>query len=238
MLNVLDIDIDLFVDPRASSKPRTGPVVRLGPSHTAWPPGLAKSYIDTLLGKRGCRFDGSFHESHEAVLTELLTRGDPVRLFHLDAHADLGIGQITLDFAKRFLAISKSERINQLGHFAPNEGDWCLYEIACGIIKEFHYITHPDVRPNLPDIPIGMDKWEGGEGTGTLTVSRFTGADTEFGDRGRPETPDTSVPLSMHWRDSIRLTLPSIDLCFITRSPRYTPPESDETFDLLVSSFL
>lgn len=238
MINVLDIDVDLFVNPWPSGKPLKGPIERLSDDHTSWPPVVVRLFIDTCIGSKGAKFQGSFHESHEEVLEQIAQIGQQVRLYHFDSHADLGLGQNMFDFATNFLAIAKEERIRHLSSFKPNEGNWCLYGISCGLIADFQYVTHPEVLRMHFDIPIGMDKWKTKPSDGELLVKRFVGDESDYGSRNGPEILDTVIPIKMHNRDHLNLRLPHIDYCFITRSPRYTPIDSDEVFDSLISTYL
>lgn len=237
MINVLDIDIDLFVDPRArtSSTRQGGRVTGV----EAWPYERVRHYLEFAVGVTTHeKLSGGAFETHDQILDALSDIGSPIRLFHLDAHADLGIGLNCYDFYASFVAIEPVNRPARLHEFLPKEGDFLLYAIACGFVARLDYVTHADVYMRAPDIPIGMDKWEQMYTAGHLHIKRFTGTEEQFGERERPETPDRSIPIRMYDRDELQLRDIAFDYMFITRSPWYTPVGSDRTYRMLQEDFL
>ena len=236
-INVLDIDIDLFVDPR----PRNArPDERLDDEHfCTWDSAHAGRYIRTITGLP-CneRLPGQVFDTHEQLLPALSSLNSPVHLFHLDSHADLGIGMGCYRFHSKFLAIPQASRIGALNEFSPREGDFLLYALACGFVKAIDYVTHPDVFCFEPDIPIGMDVWEIPYSAGHLVLRRFEGTHTEYGERQGQWHEERSIPLRMHNRDAVVGRIASFDQIFITRSPSYTPRACDILVEALQSEFI
>ncbi len=237
MITVLDIDIDLFVDPLP-----TGPLVRTGrraEGVEAWRPEKVVDFMQTWLGLNSDRrIPGRVFETHEEILDALAELQSPVHLYHLDAHADLGIGQDCYRFYSDFLAIERSLRPSRLCEFNPRQGDFLLYAIACDFVGSIDYVTHPEVFAYCPDIPIGMDRWTDKYTDGYLDLRRFCGTSLEYSTRSTEQELDCSIPLRMFNRDEFRPPTVSFDCMFITRSPDFTPRMSDRVVDRLQNKFL
>ena len=237
MITVLDIDVDLFVDPYPThSSRRQG---RRAEDVTAWRPERVCEYIGgtEVLGS-GRNLPGQKFETHDEMLGALADLESPVLLYHLDAHADLGVGQNCYRFYSEFLAIEPALRRSRLHEFRPREGDFLLYAIACGFVGAMDYVTHPDGYGRIPDIPVGMDRWEDGHTAGFLDLRRFHGTGAEYGNRQGKHTLDRSIPIHRHNRDEFRLSGMSFDYLYITRSPDYTPIASDNVVRAVQEAFL
>lgn len=242
MTNVLDIDLDLFVDPRTDGF-STKPGARAA-NVAAWDPAMVREYMTSALGlslKR--KLPGRAFETHEQILYELSQIRPPVRLFHLDAHADLGICINCSRFHAEFLAIDPDLRASLLSDFEPKEGDWLLYAIACGFVDELDYVMHPEMyaclrRNRLHDIPMGMDKWDDECTDDYLYLKRFCGPRQQYERRAGKHTLDRRIPLRIHSRDDFWSPVATFDFMFITRSPRFTPVTSDLSYAILQEEFL
>ena len=150
----------------------------------AWTSSRVVSYLHERLAlDHRRRLPGRSFESHEEFLEHLEKFGEPVHLYHLDAHADLGIGQDCYRFRAEFLALSVPERRLKFQEFMPRQGDFLLYAVACGFVDELDYVTHPDIFRYQPDIPIGMDRWRHKYDNGYLDLFRFCGTESEYGMR-------------------------------------------------------
>lgn len=238
MIRVLDIDIDLFVDPLPDGcRTKTG---ERATDVSSWSVSRVRTYLSKALNlTRAQKLPGAAFETHEQLmprLAEIAGQGEEMHLFHLDSHADLGIGQDCYRFYSDFLAYPLAQRRKAWRQFAPREGDFLLYALACGYVDELDYVTHPDRQPN--DIPIGMDRWEVPERKGWIDLKRFYGTESDYGARAGRETLEKSIPLSMHKRDDFQYCGDPFSYLFVTRSPRYTPPESDAVFAMIRNEFI
>jgi hypothetical protein len=206
----------------------------------AWTPSRVVSYLceSLALDLRG-KLPGQSFESHEELLGRLEQFGQPVHLYHLDAHADLGIGQDCYRFYAEFLAMSVPERRLKFREFKPRQGDFLLYAISCGFVEELDYVTHPEVFKREPDIPIGMDRWRHKYDDGQLDLYRFSGTESEYCLRQGKQTLDCSIPIRIYNRDTFKYRGKAFDYMFVTRSPEFTPVWADRAFravqDLIAS---
>ena len=238
MTIVLDIDIDLFVDPRTSGKSgrKGGRVLKVA----SWAPESVCDWIGRSLGLAcGEKIPGRVLETHEQLLSELADMDQPVHLYHLDAHSDLGFGQDCFEFHNEFLAIDKDQRRTRLKDFKPNEGNFLLFAIACGYISKIDYVTHPDLWLRNYDIPVGMDVWDDEQcSSGSIHLRRFLGTHEEYKNNQGKYQSDCSVPITVHHRDKFKAHQVQFDRLYITRSPRYTPEESDQVIEVLRGVFI
>lgn len=233
MVTVLDIDLDLFVDPRTTgtSPKRNGRPVDV----EGWNCDRVMLFLQSAFTMdQSQRLPGKCFESHDQVLHALERIAAPIHLFHLDAHADLGIGQDCYEFYSAFLALDQATRRKRLHDFTPREGDFLLYALACGFVEKVDYVTHPSVYLNEPDIPIGMDRWEIKYDRGWIDVRRFFGSRSEYCNREGERVMDRSIPIRMHNRDGLIQQGIAFDYLFMTHSPKFTPPSLDTTYHALV----
>jgi hypothetical protein len=234
VINVLDIDLDLFVEPRTDGSSQRDQSGRVTDSH-AWSREAIAVYVDALLATSAPVPRWSFFDTHDEVMEVLAGLPEPCRLFHLDAHADLGIGEPLHEFHADFLMLPLESRREKLLRCRLTEGNFLLYAIAAGLVVELHYVTHPDVLYRQPDIdiPIGMDWWEKKPEVGQIQIRRYSTREEAERPLERPTVLELAIPLRMYSRDHFSSPRVSFDYVLVIRSPRYTPPSIDPVFEYL-----
>jgi hypothetical protein len=161
-MNVLDIDLDIFVDPR----PRRPSADRLSATdYSSWSPDRVEEYLtehcnlDTVNPLPG-KIVTYHHELFE-TWRRLIADGRLVALFsltHIDSHADMGLGDPSSFHIMCELLHSDLEgRVESTRTGGElREGNYVSFALACHWISDLKYVQHPETRirnaGGLPDI--------------------------------------------------------------------------------------
>ncbi len=181
----------------------------------------------------------------------------PLEVVHVDAHADLGLGDSSYIYLMRELAFepietryeilrgrrpdSRSEMLD-LGNYALTDGNWLMFALACGWLSNLTYVTNScaeasdGARPGdlmyvlMQDFDLQAEDLQ------------VVGTREDFlqNSRGRPKVidhRDPPVPFTTNvWREY--QASESFDIVCLTRSPEYTPADADSIFDAVVERFI
>ena len=260
-MRVLDLDLDFFLHGAAHMVDSADR--RLNPEH--YPPWPIEEAIAFLTER--CRLDGprpGFAVEHHNELFylwgEAIAAGrmsEPLEVVHVDAHADLGLGDASYAYLIGELAFepienrygilearrptSRAEMLD-LGNHAVSDGNWLMFALGCGWLSGLTYVTNSGAessdgaRPGdlmgvlMKDFDLDADHLQV-----VGTRERFW-----LGGSSRPETierRDPAVPFTTAvWRE-FQATEP-FDVVCLTRSPEYTPASADPIFDAIVSRFI
>jgi hypothetical protein len=242
-LIVLDIDLDFFLSGIATRQAPRGK--RLAEDLIPWSEFELRSFLERQCGLTRSRpIPGAFLQEHDGVFKEwrkliLANRlSIPFDVVHVDAHADLGMGDgswhyISTDLLHRH----ERDRINPIegGPNGLNQGNFVLFAIACRWIRELTYVYHPDCKigTSLRDIPpTAMKNFDVDCQTiqpkqlNSLTPLGTRPVDCEIVGL-EPEVPLHSVA----GKDFMASA--DFDFMFLTRSPRYTPAAADALIPLI-----
>jgi hypothetical protein len=151
MQRVLDLDLDFFVEGFPAHW-RPFDADRLDVlEHPPWPTDLA---IEFLMEK--CRLDGKlpgFAVEHHGELFMLwrdaIERGvmtPPFHVTHVDAHADLGLGEYGYAYLMTDLLFEPPDRRRHppLGNEGLTDGNWLSFAVACRWISRLTYVFNRD----------------------------------------------------------------------------------------------
>jgi hypothetical protein len=157
-LRFLNLDLDFFIDhiihSPGSSKRRPGP--RFKP----WTRKQVRHFLENQCGlsreKPVCgRFvthhDGAFDYWRELV--DDFENPTQIKLVHVDAHADLGLGDGSSDYIMEDLLhqpLVKRNKPNRDNRDGLNLGSYVAFAVACRWIKSIVFVTHPEWRDDLP----------------------------------------------------------------------------------------
>ncbi len=252
-MRVLDIDLDIFVTPinGIHSNSRL-----LDDDHSLMLPNeidnflLNKCGLSSASPKPGAVFeehDQMFDAIRELVESNRLVA--PFELFHVDAHADLGAGQVTpFEYLLTELMHQPiTERTKpQRGNGGLNRGTVLMFVAACEWISKLVYVHHPDDGNDLPTILLDCD--EEGEQLylrmPSCSASVFQKAWKTFSTPPNAKAFWDHLEEVCHFdkrilfeRTSIQMCgeLPNFDFVFLTRSPGFTPPKADAVFERMQS---
>ncbi|MDA7916092.1 UPF0489 family protein [Verrucomicrobia bacterium] len=158
----------------------------------------------------------------------------PFEVVHVDAHADMGLGNLScLYIAEEMLIAPLEERIVPGGRdpWSLNNCNFILFALAMGWIGKLTYVRHPDC---IDDIQ-WMHMKDFSTTSGYVQMKRFEpGFADDLKDfmevKKLPFTADPEIPMEVVSRDDFIATeVP--DFLFITQSPNYTPETIDPVFE-------
>ncbi|WP_069328608.1 UPF0489 family protein, partial [Paenibacillus nuruki] len=156
-MRVLDIDMDFFLNEVAIGKSFNGE--RLSDDeYIPWREKEIRDFLELRCGLeknkkiKGQLFEehvGVFHYLRDEIIKEKLTT--PFELIHVDAHADLGLGDgawayifekyLSFDINKRMNIHDYTSELKQIERLASS--NYLLFAIACEWISNLVYVTNP-----------------------------------------------------------------------------------------------
>jgi hypothetical protein len=260
-MRVLDLDLDFFL--YRVDHHRDGADDRAdGEFFPPWP---LEEAIDFLVER--CHLDGRrpgfvvehhneiFYRWGEAIEAGQMTT--ELEVVHVDAHADLGMGDASyawmmgeLAYApiadrytilKRRRPQSRKEML-ALSSNAVTDGNWLMFALACGWLSSLTYVNNSSVekadgaRPNdlprsvMQDFDVQADHLQ-------VDATREAVMDWRGGRPTVIEHSDPPVPFATYvWREYGAAE--PFDIVCLTRSPQYTPVEADPIFDAIRERFI
>jgi hypothetical protein len=246
IVNVLDIDLDVFLDPRPWRKVDEG---RLSPSeYQAWSPIQVEEYL-----VERCKLDPNvpipgqvvvYHHELFDIWNRLIAGGTlqkPFSLTHIDSHADLGLGDpsyvyIMCDLLHADMSLRNNPK--REGAYGLSEGNYVSFALACRWISEFKYVQHPSTRRGnhggLPDIADSFFE-DNDPKRANLQLKRYpqgieVGINriTEY----EPVALEPPVPISYYDRDTF-VSTDNFSFLFTAISPNYTPETTDRIIPVI-----
>ncbi|MBK5219775.1 MAG: UPF0489 family protein [Thermoleophilia bacterium] len=245
-MRILDIDLDFFVEGVAHW--RTSDSGRLdGEEYSPWLAADALSFLEQRCLLNG-PLPGLALEHHRELFfrwrdgVEREALATPFHVTHVDAHADLGLGEISYQYLMTSLLFEAPEdRVRpKEGQAGLDDGSFLAFSIACRWISDLVYVFNEGGGQDV----FGFFR-EGFDPTANfIQLAAMTRAEMEMvaGLRGRPRETrpqrlEPRVPFAeVPWRD-FQADAP-FDLIFLTRSPAFTPPQSDVLFDEIRGQFI
>lgn len=233
-MKVLNIDLDFFL-----SRIRHSPDEDTRPAADEFSPWAPESVHEFM--KRNCGLTSSpklptmvvtTHDEVFDLWKEQIRNGrlhTPFDVVHIDAHADLGMGDASCTYI-----------LGELLHIAPHErqeprrGGWCglaegnylAFAVACRWLRTLTYVHHPQMSNDLPRFLFrGHDTK-----TGMIELGCYRAKDAKsLGSLNVPPQPiATEPPVPIHvipakeFRDDGNFAFG-----YLSRSPRYTPVEAE-----------
>jgi hypothetical protein len=248
MQRVLDLDLDAFVFGKVHDRPSDGP--RLDDEE--YPPWSLDQVVGFLELECGLttRLPGFAVEHHgelfyrwrDAIDGGLLQA--PFHVTHIDAHADLGLGDCGYVYLlTELLALPLDARRDpRRGEDALGDGNYLAFAIANRWIADLAYVIGG--RSEFDEQAMDYE-WQPGDllpylfrnsdlGTRTFelpTLERRNLLDNLLNtERLRPSALEPQVPYSWMVCNEFRATEP-FDLVCIARSPAYTPASADAIYN-------
>jgi hypothetical protein len=235
---ILDVDLDFFlanVFYKDASNERPG-----GNRYAPWPEQDVRDFLERgcgldkgarLPGKVVVKHDEVFYDWRERIEGELLL--PPFEVVHVDAHADLGMGDASY-------AYIMTEHLGKPVHLRThppttewsgiNEGNYLAFAIACRWISRLTYVRHEKWEDDLlPCYMKGAD-----EDSGFIQLKYFGQVDAHSLMLGH-ETPlalEPEVPFQMIAGRHYRNKRP-FDRMYLALSPSYTPEGADKLIPII-----
>ncbi|RKH74833.1 hypothetical protein D7X99_40300 [Corallococcus sp. AB032C] len=240
----LNIDLDFFLD-RIAHSPEGGRLSSEG--YRPWTKRRVREFLEGRCGlDRKSKIPGRYAVDHDAAFDcwEELKRQDetlfPLELVHVDAHADLGLGDASWQHIMGdVLHRPVDERCKaERGPHRLGLGSYLAYAVACRWIGSVEYVHPPKGCKDLPPLLFRDFRLE----SGCLELRCYAQNELEslvFGEsfhgylrRTRPVSVEPPVPFTASRGDRWKTSAP-FDRAFLCQSPGYTP----ETSDALISIF-
>jgi hypothetical protein len=239
LLRLLDVDLDFFVHGAAHWRDRGHG--RLDASdYPAW---SVDEALDVLYARCGLigRLPG-FVVEHHAELFDRWRDGiaagvlhPPFHVTHVDAHADLGLGDAGYLHLMTSLLFEAPERRREPGD-ALADGNFLAFAIACRWVAELDYVFNEEGGNDvMPYVMEGFNADAAHIQLAALTPSQID----ELLHLGKPQpvrleprVPFRAMPCHQFSAES------AFDVVCIARSPAFTPATSDVIFDAIRERFI
>jgi len=243
---VLDIDLDFFVDGAAHWRPYDADRLD-GADFLPWSESAALEFL-----RKRCllttRSPGAVVDCHGEMFVQWRKAIEcgilrvPFSVTHLDAHADLGLGDsgyvhLLFDLMHRPVA---DRHHPQTGSSGIDDGNWLSFAVACQWIGDLTYVFNTD-QPDPDDI-LSLVMADFDPRSRYIEIPAIAGTDAiglsmsahpeRFVVRRDPKVPFVAVP-----HERFMATQPFDFIC-LTRSPAFTPAESDELFQEIRDLFI
>lgn len=257
-MNILDLDLDFFLTSRTTNKPFNGD---RADDLTPWSHDVVRAFLENTLGlnKTG-KIKGAFLTEHVEVydswkkLIESKKLTTPFNLYHVDAHADLGMGDGSWSrILKDLLKLSPLDRTtpSRGGLFGLSSGNFIAYAIANHWINEISFIVCENWRDDIPIQLFDQKSWDywisldlPKRGNHELYIEflrlndesekRYSYHDEpihEIGERiGEPKVKFNIIDSN---NSDTMLNDVQWDFLFLTQSPSYTPKSADALIPLI-----
>jgi UPF0489 domain len=226
---LLDLDLDFFMDEVAYLTTVEGE--RLPEDqYQPWPASEVRRFLEEqcqlsrtarVRGRIVERHDEAFYVIRELVATRELVA--PFDLCHVDAHADLGLG----DSNWRYIAGAYLERSLEGRRDPPrdriNETNYLLYVLGCRWLSSLTYVPHTSEAA-----PQDLPPWWLDFNNEGVALQRYS-VDTLqawVGEQPEPLGLEPRIPFAVVAAGGFRLDRPP-DMVVCSRSPEYTPPAAD-----------
>jgi len=260
-LRVLDIDLDFFLCGTAHYVDSADE--RLSPDE--YPPWPLEAVIAFLVDQCQLteRRPGFVVEHHnelfyrwgEAIEAGRMTA--PLEVVHVDAHADLGLGDASYSYVMGELAYEPIEKryeilkarrpssrteMLDLGNYALTDGNWLIFALACGWLSALTYVNNSCAEESDGRQPGDLMSVLMQDFDMQADHLQVVGTRDKFWQHGRirPQAIDRCDPpvsfTTNVWREY--RALKPFDVVCLTRSPEYTPAEADPIFDAIVERFI
>jgi hypothetical protein len=235
-MQILDIDLDFFL-----SKIVYGLIEKLQkrPSQREfkpWTEDEVRRFLEEKCGlSTGCPLPGKLVVEHDEVFADWRERilkkklVAPFSVVHVDAHADLGMGDgaymyIANDLLGRPIDQRPYPKANGLQKLCS--GNYLLYAIACRWIDRLTYVYHPKT---LDDIPWHIMK-QHDISSGAIQL-KYYGAeaslDTVLSRSSLPLQVEQEVAFEKVSGQAFQAKDP-FDMVYLAQSPKYCPRSSDK----------
>lgn len=250
-MRVLDIDLDFFVenpvDMPAGERPDAA-------DHPVWDAADAVAFLRERCGLHE-RLPGFVTERHHqafAVWRSAIGAGrltTPFHVTHVDAHADLGMGdsghEHLMELLQRAPEARTHPRVAREGDWGDlQEGNYLLFAIACRWLSSLEYV-HPHGQPGDAGRPSDLHFWYMADfdpAAGQIALPHISLEQIRDMNRWMARQFDVAerepaVPFTATHFEEFQAREP-YDVVCLTRSPRYSPAEADELFDLIRRAFI
>lgn len=240
-MRVLDIDLDFFVDPIAYWRSDYG--ARLSDKeYSVWEVKELENFLENKCKlSKTHKVKGTIVKHHHDAfyyLRDLIQKNElkvPFEIVHIDAHADLGLGDSGYIYVMtKLLHRPVEKRMNpKRGREGLTAGNYLVFLVACRWVSKIVFVRHPkadddfnwihfkdfDVSSNI--IQLKKCSPDAIEQLLYRETTKLIYQDLE------PEVPIEIVSLTDY------VNCEPFDYVVVSRSPGYTPPKADKLLDVI-----
>jgi hypothetical protein len=227
-MRFLDLDLDFFLDENASCRGCDGG--RLCPEHKPWSVSRVRDFLEDRCGLLpNASVPGRIVESHDGILNfwrtliESSKLNVPFEVIHVDAHPDLSVAD-WLYLTSESLYIDSARGLAMLEKKYVHPGNYLTFAIVYGWIGSLVWIT---LHKHLKNPP----KWNGDARSVLMKLKRREGKNPSIRDLFIVDR-ERAVPFKILPWKKFRTTEP-FDYIALSRSPEFTPPESDRLINVI-----
>lgn len=235
-MRILDVDLDFFLDGIENWADLRSEKRLDSESYAPDTPSEVKSYLSENCGLDSKnKLKGKFVKHHDEVFYELrkwIETGiivEPFELVHIDAHADMGLGDCSYIYIMTELIHEREGKRLYPDDNQINPGNYLIYLVISKWLRELTYVHHP--RTFHLDYPHRL--FRGGNGSSGIIEVRKYAKGTKIHNMNEDNCIGIDEPFEVK---SIRrenyLNTEDFDFVFLAQSPGFTPRESDELIEV------
>jgi len=221
-MRFLDLDLDFFLNENAYCRGCDGG--RLGPEYKPWSVSKVRQFLEDRCGlSPDAPIQGRTVESHDGVfdfwrtLIESSSLRLPFEVIHIDAHPDLWIGG-GLYLMAELLHVDSELVLATLNRKHVHSGNYLTFAIVYGWVGSLVWIH---LSKYLKD----LRKWDGDARPALMQLEKREGKSSSIRDLPAVER-ERGIPFKILPWHKFRTSEP-FDYIALSRSPDFTPPESD-----------
>lgn len=237
---ILDVDLDFFVRGVAHWRSLDDLSRLSDDEYDVWSLEEVSAFLRDQCGL-GAPLPGWAIERHSEAFGEwqqAMADGSldpPFSITHVDAHADLGLGEpVHLEIMSElmFMPVDQSAEAAR----RVTDGSYLAYACAAGWVADLTYVHNTDTCEDLH--PHHMKNWDRYAAALQLKAVRRSHLVSATKPEQWPvEHLDPEIPFRhLHWRD-FQADRP-FDAMVICRSPNFTPPAADQIYDLICQDYI
>lgn len=243
-MRVLDIDLDYFqlgivIGNQSDERPSAE-------DYPPWAPERVAAFLEARCGLTSVRkLQGHRVESHDQVFDlwrDQIRAGElawPFDVVHVDAHADLSVGNPGWHHVCTDLLYADPEERCVAGRpSALNEGNYLLFAVACRWVRALTYVYHPEVSmlDELPSDLMSVLFRDRDRHSGLIELPCFATEDKDRDDLAeggaaaiRREPP---VPIRLVAGSALETPGP-FDFAYLSISPSYTSAAAEDLIEVI-----
>jgi hypothetical protein len=227
-MRFLDIDLDFFLDENAFCRGCDGG--RLGSEYKPWSASRVRRFLEDRCGlSLDASIPGRIVESHDGILNFWRTLIEscklkiPFEVIHIDAHPDFSVAD-GLHLTSEFLYIDSAHGLALLEKKHIHPGNYLTFAIVYGWIGSLIWIT---LRKRLENMP----EWNGDARSVLMQLKKKKELSPSIRDLVTIDRKHV-VPFKIVPWHKFKTTEP-FDYIALSRSPEFTPPESDRLITVI-----
>ena len=248
-IKILDIDLDFFLNNRATSISNTSEKRLSSNFYIPWKADDVIAFLEVNCGIKN-KIYGKLFKHHVEVFDFLRSLQEDnnysvkFNIDHVDAHADLGYGDLSYKYiSEEVIAKPIKERADALqknGWYGISSGNYLAFAVACRWINKLRYINHSKWLDDLPwfnfknfDVSENLQLKQYSLPQMKKILNNSIGM-IEMAKRIKPMSLEPCISFECIDRTKFKSN-GKFDYLLLTQSPGYTPKKSDALIPIIQS---